>query len=440
MTPLATALAVRDAIPGGGLFQGKQWRIAARPFPLPKGFEQELAKLGHRLSLFVRACDLLYRLSARGRQPPWIADLLDAGKPPALVAHQRRHGGTDLPRILRPDLVLTADGYAITEIDNVPGGIGLTAWLQQTYAALGLETLGGPDGMLRGFEKILPGGDILVSEESETYRPEMEWLASTLNATTTAPDRHWRVLDTQPRADWQSRIYRFLELFDLPSIPAADRLLEAAANGSASITPPIKPALEEKLWFGLFWLRPLATFWRQELGERTFLALQKVIPYTWIVDPAPLPPNAVLPRLETNSWEEVAALGRNQRNLILKVSGFSELAWGSRGVVVASDLPTPRWREELLKALAAFPSRPSILQAFHQGRLVEEEFLDPDGNSLGTMRGRVRLCPWFFIDGERPSPAGALATICPDDKKLLHGMRDAIIAPAAANTPNDGSP
>ena len=26
---------------------------------------------------------------------------------------------------------------------------------------------------------------------------------------------------------------------------------------------------------------------------------------------------------------------------------------------------------------------------------------------------------------------GALATICPDDKKLLHGMRDAILAPAS---------
>jgi hypothetical protein len=428
MTPLDSARAVRDALPPRGLFHEKHWRIATRPFPLPEGFADELAKLGHRLSLFLRACDLLYRLSVRGRQPSWIADLLDAGKPSSLVAHQRRHGGTALPRILRPDLVLAPDGYTITEIDNVPGGIGLTAWLQKTYASLGFKTLGGPDGMLRGFEKILPGGDIIVSEESATYRPEMEWLAATLQHG--HPTARWRVLDTNPRDDWQPRLYRFFELFDLPAIPAADALMQAAADGSISVIPPFKPALEEKLWFALFWLRPLADFWRNELGERVLLALRKAIPYTWLVDPAPLPPHAVLPRLETHSWDEVAALGRNQRHLVLKVSGFSPLAWGSRGVVVGSDLSTPRWREELTAALAAFPSQPRILQAFHQGRVVEEDFLEPDGTTLHTMRGRVRLCPWFFLDGERPQPAGALATICPDDKKLLHGMRDAIIAPA----------
>ena len=31
--------------------------------------------------------------------------------------------------------------------------------------------------MLDGFASILPGGDIVVSEEAATYRPEMEWLS-----------------------------------------------------------------------------------------------------------------------------------------------------------------------------------------------------------------------------------------------------------------------
>ena len=35
--------------------------------------------------------------------------------------------------------------------------------------------------MLEGFASILPGGDIVVSEEASTYRPEMEWLAARLN-------------------------------------------------------------------------------------------------------------------------------------------------------------------------------------------------------------------------------------------------------------------
>jgi hypothetical protein len=45
------------------------------------------------------------------------------------------------------------------------------------------------------------------------------------------------------------------------------------------------------------------------------------------------------------------------------------------------------------------------------------------------MKGRVRLCPYYFVTEGRVALRGALATIVPADKKLLHGMRDAILAP-----------
>ena len=34
------------------------------------------------------------------------------------------------------DILLTDAGISISELDSVPGGIGLTGWLNQTYAAL----------------------------------------------------------------------------------------------------------------------------------------------------------------------------------------------------------------------------------------------------------------------------------------------------------------
>ena len=428
MNPLESARAVRAAMPEGGLFHEKEWRIAPAPFALPDGLAPELEKLGYRLMLFLRACDQLYRQSVKGRQPAWVADLLDAGKPPELVAFQRECGlAGDIPRVIRPDLVLTEDGFTIAEVDSVPGGIGLTAWLNKTYAGLGFDVLGGADGMLRGFSEILPGGDIVVSEEAATYRPEMEWLAGELNATSP----QWRVVDGSARDDWQQRIYRFFELFDLANVPASPGIMDGIRARSIQVTPPFKPALEEKLWFGLFWMKPLEDFWRRELSERAFLALQKVIPYTWLVDPEPLPRHAVLPRLEAHSWDEVAKFSQKRRNFILKVSGFSEQAWGSRGVVVASDLPQKEWQTELESALAAFPSQPHILQVFHTGRLFDAEYWLPKNADLQKMWGRVRLCPYFFVGEKTTQLGGALATICPDDKKLLHGMRDAILAPVA---------
>jgi hypothetical protein len=52
------------------------------------------------------------------------------------------------------------------------------------------------------------------------------------------------------------------------------------------------------------------------------------------------------------------------------------------------------------------------------------------------MPGRVRLCPYYFVTGEndaaRAQLGGVLATICPADKKIIHGMKDAILAPCSA--------
>ena len=78
--------------------------------------------------------------------------ILDLGKPADLIEYSRQKEFRDaLPRVIRPDLILTEEGWTIAEIDSVPGGIGLTAWLNQTYAGLGLDVIGGRDGMLDGF-------------------------------------------------------------------------------------------------------------------------------------------------------------------------------------------------------------------------------------------------------------------------------------------------
>jgi hypothetical protein len=420
---------IRAAFPKEGLFAEKDWLLSPDAFPIEQKFLTELEQLGHRLFVFQRACNQLYQLSVKGKQPEWVARYLDAGKPKELIEFSRRKEiRDDLPRVIRPDLILTDDGYIIAEVDSVPGGIGLTAWLNQTYSAFDKEIIGGADGMLDGFQSVLPkGGDIVISQEAITYRPEMEWI------TTRLKDRglDLRVFaaeNYEPRDD--RGVYRFFELFDLPNIPKIDYLLRANAEGRVTITPPIKPFLEEKMWFALFWLKPLHEFWRRELGEKYFLKLQEVIPYSWILDPTPLPQHAVIPRLEIHDWREAARLSQKERDLLLKVSGFSPLGWGSRGISLGSDLAHAEWEKRIEKALATFDSSPTIMQRFHKGRLVERRYADPDSGELKTMKGRVRLCPYYFVEQDKVKLHGALATIVPADKKFLHGMRDAILVPS----------
>jgi len=426
-----TLAAIRDALPKEGLFAEKDWLLSPDAFPIERKFLTELEQLGHRLFVFQRACNQLYQLSVKGKQPAWVARYLDAGKPKELIEFSRRKEiRDDLPRVIRPDLIVTDNGYIIAEIDSVPGGIGLTAWLNQTYSAFDKQIVGGANGMLEGFQSVLPnGGDIVISQEASTYRPEMEWLAARLKDR--QPDWEWRVVAAENYEARDSRaVYRFFELFDLPNIPKIDILLHANAKGRVAITPPIKPFLEEKMWFALFWLRPLHEFWRRELGEKYFLKLQEVIPYSWILDPTPLPQHAVIPRLEIHDWREAAKFSQKDRDLLLKVSGFSPLGWGSRGISLGSDLAHAEWEKRIDNALATFDSSPTIIQRFHKGRLLEHRYCEPDSGELKTMKGRVRLCPYYFVEHDQVKLRGALATIVPADKKFLHGMRDAILVPS----------
>lgn len=208
-----------------------------------------------------------------------------------------------------------------------------------------------------------------------------------------------------------------------------------AQSGEIRLTAPPKPIFEEKMLFALLWNRHLHGYWRQELGERFFERLRAVSPYTWMVDPTPLPPQGALPELNLTDWTQLKALSQRERELILKVSGFSEKAWGARGVYLGSDLSTVEWAAAVDEAIRSFPTSPSVLQRYHHPALVQAEWYDPAANGITPMPGRVRLCPYYFVAGEgdaaRASLCGVLATICPADKKIIHGMSTAILAPCS---------
>lgn len=427
----------RKAIPENGLFAGMDWRFSPEPFPLSRKTHKKLEALGQRLLLFQRACDEIYRRSHKGTLPAWIKDYLDAGKPESLLnAARSRPVQEDLPRVIRPDLLMLADDkMALTEIDSVPGGIGLTAWLAQTYHGVNSEwkIVGGADGMLDGFASLFPeGGDVLMSQESVDYRPEMEWLAQQLNQRPGTNDGSgFKVADVETYAPGDRSTYRFFELFDLPNIPASEEILNALASGTFSINAPMKPWLEEKMWLALFWSAPLREVWERALRASHRKALEEIIPFGWIVDPTPIPHHAVLPRLDAHSWDEVAGYSQAQRQLVLKRSGFSEDAWGSRSVSVGHDLPQQEWASDIQAAIRAYPDHPYIVQEFRNAEVIEHPVFNEDTGAVETMQGKVRLCPYYFVSADNKTVrlSGVLATITPADKKVIHGMRDAIIAP-----------
>jgi hypothetical protein len=140
-----------------------------------------------------------------------------------------------------------------------------------------------------------------------------------------------------------------------------------------------------------------------------------------------------------SDWQWLGEATQKERQYVLKVSGFSEQAWGSRGVSIGHDMSQSQWKETVTHALDMFEVSPSILQVFHKGRLVMVEYYDQVSGDVMSMEGRVRLSPYYFVSAGQAELGGVLATICPKDKKIIHGMRDAVMTPCTVLESHTGS-
>ncbi len=411
-----------------------------------------ITALGGDLAAFLRVLGGLYTRSVRGTAPGFIAEYLDAGKPESIIklARQNRFK-SDIPGVIRPDLILTEGGFIASEIDSVPGGMGFVGAMTHAYSGVGADSIGGLNGMIEGFAQMLltlsepahPHVAIVVSAESQDYRNELTWLAEQLNASQLASatvcspqdiiftEEALFVRSVDGREAKIDVLYRNFELFDLQNVPKSELMLYAARHQRVKMTPPPRAPLEEKMSFALLHHPRLAKLWSKELGEEVFRRLRALFPQTWVLDPRPLPPQAAISGLEVagepvNDWQQLLELGKKERDYVVKPSGFSELAWGSRGVTIANDLTKEAWAATLHTALAAYPHTPHILQRFHKGRRVKTSYFDANG-VLTPLEGRVRLCPYYFVTAEETKLGGILATIAPADKRLIHGMSDAIM-------------
>jgi len=445
------------------LFEGKTWRLSPEPWRLSSEIVAALEEIGKASLEFYQALELLYRRSAEGKKllrnrelkAPWVAEYLERGKPSALVSLSRSKSFKGaLPPVIRPDLLVTREGFALSELDSVPGGIGLTAYLNQLYEHSGSDgILGAGSAMEEGFywsvsqmarQSNNPVIAIVVSEEAATYKPEMDWLAERLQL------RGYRVyslwiqelfplggavfFDVSGSPEKIDVVYRFFELFDLPNLPEAEFILEAVENGEVAMTPPLKPVLEEKLGLALFRHHLLEDFWRENISGPSLRVLRKLIPKSWVVDPSPLPPGAVLDAPPAqgkplHSWQDLASASQRERELVLKISGFHETAWGSRSVVIGNDVSREEWARALQEAVDMAPTHPHLIQEFRKSARLKHPLYDEVGE-VGEQSGRLRLNPYYFTDGESVRLCGALATFCPPDKKIIHGMEDAAMLPS----------
>jgi hypothetical protein len=460
--------AAKEAFSSQSLFESKTWLYSPEPFALDAKQTEEIEAIGQACHDFNRALETLYLRSVedknllrnRDLRAPWVAGYLDRGKPQELISHARGKALRGLhPRVIRPDLLITDEGFILSELDSVPGGIGLTGYLNRLYAKAGFDSLiGADDAMLEGFYQMLssrvptiatPFIAIVVSDEAATYRPEMQWLARELRSrgrrvhvfhpNDVMPIGEAICVDIDGSPQKVDVLYRFWELFDLANVAIARYLLDAHAEMQLLVHPPMRHFYEEKLCMALFHHPMLEDFWRENLSRPSLRLLRRIIPHTWIMDPVELPPNAVLdaPWVDgkpIHRWQQLVDAGKKDRNLIIKVSGFHETAWGARSVTLGSDSSRADWEAAIENAIAASDKTLYILQTYHKPARLRHPVYHEDG-SVYSMEGRMRLCPYYFVDdkSQQTRLCGVLATFCPADKKIIHGMKDAAMMPCSVS-------
>jgi len=456
---------IRSALAAQPLFEDKTWQLSPEAWPLSPEQVAELEAIGAACLEFHQALETLYLRSVAGKNllrnkpllAPWVADYLDRGKPPQLVAHARdtKNRGA-FPTVIRPDLLLTEEGFALTELDAVPGGIGLTAFLNRLYGRE--KILGADDAMIKNFHASLaalrpelrnPLIALVVSDEAATYRPEMEWLAHQLQLAGRRvfclrpedifPLENALFFDAEGNPEKIDVIYRFFELFDLENIRTQRFIFEAWQAGEVAIAPPMRHFQEEKLTLALFHHHLLQDYWGEALSRGAHKRLRHLIPHSWVMDPAPLPPGAVLHGPHAagralNDWRDLINATQKERELIIKISGYHETAWGARSVVLGSDCSREEWQHGVERAIELAPANLHVLQAYKKPRRIEHPLYSapPAGGApveAAAKPGRLRLCPYYFVLAGHAKLSGALATFCPPDKKIIHGMQDAALLP-----------
>lgn len=436
-------------VPGEHADSSRAHLISPQPFPLSGDWVALLHRLGDALLAFYSAVNDLY---VHGKYP-WVNDYLDIGKGEDLLRHARmKYHKSALPGIIRPDILITDDGLKITELDSVPGGFGHLDCLSSAYEDAGFELVGGRRGIRDRFAEMLkshtdssdPVAAIVVSDESVDYLPEMEYLAGELrNAGLRAYAVHPRevafteeglYIEVEGERLKIDVLYRFFELFDLLNIPKSELISYAARKRLVAVTPPYKPFLEEKMLLAMFHADALEDYWIDKLGVERHRLLRETLVETHILDNRPVPPHAQISGfrwqdMPIRDWRAIGEGTQKERRLVIKPSGFSPLAWGSRGVKIGHDMSQEDWAAAVENALAGFSSTPHVLQHFQDTSLIGVKYCDEPGAETSEMHARVRLCPYYFVIGDKAEMGGVLATACPKDKKLIHGMVDAIIAP-----------
>lgn len=352
------------------------FRISPEPFYVSDKEAQAIELIGQEISGFMLATNGLYATNETAHE------LLDRGKPEFFLNNQRPDY-----MFLRPDMVVTPDGFTICEIETSVFGLALAELLNQGYISAGFETMTEETTLRNHVASTLPAeGTLVYTDKTKAFAGQLEFLAKQVFS---GDDRHWQIAHAGEVTNAGS-IYRAHYLVEYLSDMAV-RTLYDRPGAKAQTMPSLTPQFEEKAILAFIWDKRFEDYYRNALGYAGFDLLRSVIPPTWIVGQEAY----FAPGLPGNLQESVdlAGLSRSKRTFVLKPSGFSPDSSWSEGVSFLQSKSHDDARQLLEHATINSAQQLYVVQEFKEGVKRIMSYDSPEG--IVDMQARVRLTPYF---------------------------------------------
>lgn len=387
------------------------FRVSPRPLELTKAQAHEVQILGGEVTQYVKAVDELYHEDGELRA------MLDTGKPEILL-------GDTMPEYLfvRPDIIITPNGFTICEIETSPFGLALSEILNRGYIQEGFETVVGENVLGDYIRSAAPAdGTIVYTSKTASYQGQMSFLADNIFSN---GKKSWKAEHAAEIEDTDSgNFYRGFYQSEYLTDPSIQNLIDTVLqNPRVNIFPSLTPHLEEKAILAVLWDRRWEHFLQSQLGNAAFNHLREVVPPTWVVGQeqyfAPGLPNGI-----TNSLD-LAGLSRSRRALVIKPSGFSTNASWSEGVHFLHEKSADKARELLQHATDETNSL-HIIQEFRKGKNIPMEYMHTD-EELIPMAARVRLTPYYAFKGPQEGTLVSIKATACENTDYIHASTSSI--------------
>ena len=143
------------------------FRVSPTPFILTPDQKKEVKNIGIDIVAYFKMINELYTTNNE------VREILDKGKPDLFLIQKPLKY-----LFIRPDIIITDEGFRICEIETSPFGLALAEVLNKAYSQEGFETMVTEDTLSKLVQAHTPSdGRIIFSGKTESFKGQMTFLA-----------------------------------------------------------------------------------------------------------------------------------------------------------------------------------------------------------------------------------------------------------------------